>query len=153
MPSSLTVDSQSFDIAGAWHHNRSLRRLRSSIRTRGNNRLIPNVDGQIGYPVRRDESVVDMELMVFGLKDQTGTPHADSMSGLDENLAYLEDWVHDHLDGSTAAWPAVLVTTSGRTFEADVQILNWQVMADNGPQVVIGYDLRIPAGIWTETTP
>lgn len=151
MATSLTIDSQSLDIAGAWQHNRSIRRLRSTIRSRGESRAIPSMEGRLAKPVVRDEVIVDLELMVFGTNDRLGSAHADEMSGLDENLDYLEGWVHDHIDGTTDTWTAELVTTSGFTYEAQVQILNWQILRDNGPQVVVSYDLRIPAGIWTQT--
>jgi hypothetical protein len=149
----LIVDSQSFDIEGAWKHNRSLRRLRSTIRTRGDNAVIAERPGRKAFAPIRDEVVVDMELMVFGRVDGTGTPHADVEEGLDENLAYLEDWVLDRTDGSVVTCLAQLETRSGRTFEADVQLLNWQILQENVTQVVIGYDIRIPLGMWTETTP
>lgn len=149
----LVFDGQAFDIEGAWKHNRSLRRLRSTIRTRGESRIIEGVEGRTPYVVLKDEIVVDLELMVYGVNDGTGTPHSDVLEGLDENLAYLEDFVYDHTDQSAATWTAVLETVSGRTFEAQAQILNWQIAQENVTQVVVGYDLRIPAGVWTETTP
>lgn len=146
----LTIDSQSFDIPGAWKHNRSLRRLRSTIVTRGDNRKVPGPPGTYANPTRRDEVIVDLELMVFGQRNSLGAPHMNVLAGLDENLLYLEEFVHDHTNGETAAWPAVLETPSGRTFETDVQILNFQIAQENAVQVVVGYDLRIPSGRWTE---
>lgn len=148
--SGLTIDSQSFDIEGAWKHNRSLRRLRSTVATRGESIAMPYVAGRTAFPTRPDEVVVDMELMVFGIRDSAGSLHTDRLAGLDENLAYLEDFVLDHTDGTTTTWTATLETPSARTWTAEVQILNWQILQENGVQVVIGYDLRIPAGRWTE---
>lgn len=147
----LTIDGQSFDIEGAWKHTRSLRRLRSTIRTRGENQPIPGVAGTADYPVLRDEVVVDLELMVFGRNDAAGTPHASVLAGLDENLAYLDDWIADHTDGTASTYAATLETNSGATYTADVQILNWQPAQENVTQVVMSYDLRIPAGIWVPT--
>ena len=149
----LTINAQLLDIAGAWQHNRSLRRLRSTIRTRGETRLIPNVVGRRSYPVMLDEVIVDLELMVFGRNNAAGTPYLDHLEGLDDNLATLETFVRGLADGATADYPATLETASGRTFTTDVQILNWQIAQENAVQVVIGYDLRIPSGVWTETTP
>lgn len=146
----LTIDGQSFDIEGAWKHNRSLRRLRSTIRTRGENRMVPGTAGVIANPVRLDQTIVDLELMVMGQNDGAGTPHVSMLQGLDLNLDYLEDWVRSHADGTTATWAATLVTTGG-TFTSDVQILNWQIAQENAVQVVVGYDLRIPSGTWTQT--
>ena len=149
----LTFDSQSLDIDGAWKHNRSLRRLRSTVQTRGESRLIPKVAGRKAYPLLLDEVVVDLELMVFGRNNAAGTPHLDRLAGLDDNLAFLDDFVRDRANGTTATYTAALETASGRTFETEAQILNWQVADENAVQVVMSYDLRIPSGTWTETTP
>lgn len=150
----LTIDSQSLDIEGAWKHNRSLRRLRSTIRTRGESRLVPNVAGRSAYTVLADEVIVDLELMVYGTNNAAGTPYADPVEGLTDNLITLEDFVLARVDaGSAATLPATLELPGARTFTANVQILNWGIAQENGANVVIGYDLRIPAGVWTETTP
>lgn len=146
----LTIDGQSFDIEGAWKHNRSLRRLRSTIATRGENRRVPGTAGVIANPVRLDQVTVDLELMVMGQNDGTGTPHASMLQGVDENLDYLEDFVRSLADGTTSTYPATLVTTGG-TYTTDVQILNWQIAQENAVQVVVGYDLRVPSGTWTKT--
>ena len=145
----LIVDGQSLDIAGAWQHNRSLRRLRNTVATRGDNQPVPGAAGTNAYPVVRHEIVVDLELMVFGINDGSGAPHSGLLAGLDENLETLADWAATHADGSTATWAATLETNSGTVYEAEVQLLNWQIAAEEVTKVVIGYDLRIPAGIWT----
>jgi hypothetical protein len=147
----LTIAGQSLDIAGAWNHNRSLRRLRDTVVTRGENRLIPKVAGRRAYAQMLDEMVVDLELQVYGTNNAAGTPYGDKLVGLDENLDYLSDWVRSLIDGTTATRAATLETKSGATYTADVQILNWTVAVENVTQVVIGYDLRIPSGVWTET--
>ena len=144
----LTIDGQSLDIEGAWKHNRSLRRLRSTITTRGENQAVEGVPGTSDYPVIRHETVVDLELMVFGRNNAAGTPHASLLAGLDTNLAFLDDWVADHTDGSTSTYAATLETASGASFTADVQIINWQIAQENAVQVVMSYDLRVPSGIW-----
>ena len=145
----LTIDGQSLDIEGAWKHNRSLRRLRSTAASRGDNRIIPGTAGRTAYPVLRDEVIVDLELIVSGSNDAAGTPHASLIAGLDENLAFLDDWMRDHMDGSAATYTATLETASGTTYTTPVQILNWQVASEHAVQVVMSYDLRIPSGTWT----
>ena len=147
--SGLTIDSQSFDIAGAWKHNRSLRRLRSTIATKGENGPKPGQAGRTPYGVLPDEVIVDLELIVFGANNAAGTPHADIVTGLDTNMAFLDDWVRDHADGTTATWTASYLAPNGTTYTTGVQVLNWRIMQDNAISVVIGYDLRIPSGTWT----
>lgn len=149
----LIVDGQSLDIPGAWKHNRSLRRLRDTIASRGENRVISKVPGRRAYAPILDQTIVDLELDVFGRKDSAGIDHADTLDGLDENMDYLSDWVRAHIDGATATWPATLETKSGRTYSGNVQLRNWQVAQEEVTKVVIGYDVIIPAGTWTETTP
>ena len=148
----LVVAGQSLDIEGAWKHNRSLRRLRDTIVTRGESALIPKVPGRRGYAPMRDEMVVDLELMVMGTNNAAGTPYVDRLDGLDTNLDTLTDWVNGLTDGSTATWPATLTTKNDSTYTADVQVLNWMVAEENVTQVVISYDLRIPSGVWTQTS-
>ena len=150
MAFSLTIAGQSLDIEGAWQHNRSLRRLRDTIVSRGESALIPKVAGRRAYAPIRDEMVVDLELMVFGRNNAAGTPHATVLAGLDANLDTLTDWANARIDGTSATWAATLTTNSGATYTADVQILNWQVAQENVTQVVISYDLRIPSGIWAQ---
>lgn len=145
----LTIDGQSLDIEGAWKHNRSLRRLRSTASSRGENRIIPGTAGTTAYPVLRDEVVVDLELIVSGSNDRLGAPYASLVAGLDSNLDYLDDWMRAHMDGSAATYTASLETANGTTYTTPVQILNWQVAAEHGTQVVMSYDLRIPSGTWT----
>lgn len=145
----LTIESQSLDIDGAWRHNRSLRRVLSTIETRGDSRIVPTVDGRTPYLLRRDEAVIDLELMVFGLNDQASTPYADVIEGLHANLAYLTDFVVTGLANVTLG--AVLELTDGTTYESEVQILNWHIMKDDGTKAVVSYDLRVPSGVWTES--
>lgn len=145
---SLTIAGQSLDIPGAWQHNRSLRRLRSTVRSRGDNRVVPSAAGTTAYAVRRTEVVVGLELMVFGGNDAAGTPHADLVAGLDANLAFLDDWAADRMDGTTATWAGSYLAPNGTTYTADVQLLNWEIAQENVTQVLIAYDLRIPSGIW-----
>ena len=145
----LTIDSQLLDIEGAWKHNRSLRRLRSTIATKGENGPKPGQHGTTAYGVLLDEVVIDLELIVFGANNAAGTPHADVITGLDTNLAYLDDWVRDHANGTTSTWTASYEAPNGTTYTTGVQVINWQIAQENATQVVIGYDLRIPSGTWT----
>lgn len=148
----LTIDSQSLDIPGAWEHDLSLGRLRSVIKSRGSSRLLPNLPGRRPYPILPDEVVVDLVLEVYGDKDSTGASHVSIYAGLEDNLTYLTDFVLDGWDGATTTRPAVLEMPGGRTFSADVQILNWQVLRHEPTIAYVSYDLHVPAGVWTETT-
>ena len=147
----LAVESQSLDIAGAWQHNRSIRRLMSNVKVRGENRIKPGVGGRTARTLMRDETITDLELMVFGINDSTGSAHSDVIAGLHENLWYLNDWALDTIASTTLT--TVLTLTDSRTFETEAQILNWQVAKDDGTVATISYDLRIPSGWWWETTP
>ena len=143
----LTIAGQSLDIDGAWKHNRSLRRLITTFEAKGDNGPKPGQAGATAFPILPGEMIVDLELMVYGRNDGTGTPHASMLAGLDENLAYLCAWARGLADGTTDTYAASLEVNGGQTFTADVQVLNWRIAAENVTQVVISYDLRIPSGI------
>ena len=147
----LTIDSQSFDIPGFAEHDDSLGRLWGAVNARGGNRLVPQVAGRRAYPMLPDEVTVDMQLEVYGVKDNAGVAHADEFVGLSDNLLWLRDFVTSRLDGTTAAVPASLEVVGGRVFEADVQIINWQVVRYAPTVAYVSYDLRVPGGVWTET--
>lgn len=147
----LTIDSQSFDVPGAWEHTTSIARLIATARGRGDNQPMPYLTGRPAHRLWLDEIVVDLELEVFGDVDSTGTPHADEYIGLEDNLLFLMDFVADRMSSTDATVPATLETHGGRMFTADVQILNLQLVRHAITVAYVSYDLRIPAGRWTET--
>jgi len=150
----LTIASQSLDITGAWEHNMSLTRLIGTAQSRGSNRLIPNNAGRTAYAILRDEVIVDLELEIYGVKNSAGAAHANEFDGLTANMAYLYDFVLDGMaSGAAATRAATLELPNSRTFTADVQILNWRVVRQDVLVAYVSYDLRIPGGIWTDTTP
>lgn len=147
----LIIDAQPFDLEGFCEHNASIGRLLVTASSRGGNRRLPNLAGRRPYPIQVDEVVVDLELEVFGDVDHAGVAYADPFVGLSDNLLFLQDFVLDRM-GAAATVPAVLNVDGGRTFEADVQILNLQLARHAITMAYVSYDLRIPAGRWTETT-
>ena len=146
----LTIDGQSFDLPGAWEHDLSLGRLLATARSRGETSTMPYVQGTTPFPLRRDEVIVDLTMQVFGDKDSTGTPHANEYLGLADNLLFLTDFVADRMDGTTDTYTATLDVHGARTFTAEVQILNFQLVRHALTVAYVAYDLRIPAGRWTE---
>ena len=150
MAVSLTIDSQDLDIAGAWHHyDGSLLRLLSTVASRGDNRLIPNVEGRVAYASLVDEHTVDLEMVVYGAKNGSGTPHANTVDGLAANLATLRTFVLAGLTSDPDATRPATLTVGASTWTADVQILNWQLARWTGHHAFISYDLRVPSGVWT----
>lgn len=145
----LTLGGQSFDLAGFAEHDDSLGRLWGAATARGSTRLIPHVDGRRAYPMRPDEVTVDLQLEVYGEKDNTGAAHVDEFTGLSANLLWLRDFVVATWDGTNATVAASLETVGGSAYTADVQILNWQVVRYAPTVAYVAYDLRIPGGVWT----
>lgn len=146
----LTIDGQSFDIDGAWEHDKSLGRLLGSLRSRGSSRLVPGSAGTLPNPIRPTEVIVDMALQVLGTKNAVGTPYADEFAGVTDNLIFLRDFVADRMDGTIKTVPAVFEAPGGRQFTTGVQILNWDIARHEGLIAFVTYDLRIPSGVWTE---
>ena len=145
----LTIDGQSFDVPGAWEHDLSLARLVVDVATRGANRLVPGTAGVIPRPIRTTELLVDLQLEVFGDKNQAGVAHANEFDGLMDNLIFLRGFVTARADGVETTQAAVLDTGS-RSFTTDVQIINWRLARHALTVAFISYDLRIPSGVWTE---
>lgn len=149
----LTINGQSFDLDGFAEHTTSLARLWGAVTTRGENRTIPGAEGRKALAPIVDEVTIDMELDVFGVNDNTGTPHANETVGVSDNVLWLRDFVAALADGSTDTVTASLEVLGSRTFGAEVQILNFQVVNLGTSVARVLYDLRIPGGTWTETTP
>lgn len=147
----LTIDAQSFDVPGAFEHTTSIARLLTTVRSRGDNQPMPYLTGRPAQRLWMDEVVVSLDLEVFGDVDNAGTPHADEYIGLEDNLLFLLDFVADRASDVDATVPATLETHGGRTFTADVQILNLQLVRHAITVAYVSYDLRIPAGRWAET--
>lgn len=147
----LTIDGQSFDIDGAWEHDKSIGRLLGALRSRGHSRLVPGSAGVLANPIRPTEVIVDLVLEVYGEKNNLGAAHADVFAGVTDNLIFLRDFVKARMDGTTKTVPAVFEAPGGRRFTTGVQILNWDIARHESTVAFVTYDLRIPSGVWTET--
>lgn len=109
-------------IVGAWIVT-DYTPLLAEANQRGNNRLIPHVDGLVAYRKRRDETRIVVPIEVFGVCDVDGLPYADPVSGLEQNILYLNEMVVAPTGTGDGTRVAVL-TLPDVTLTADVQVVD-----------------------------
>lgn len=139
----LEVEGVSLHKPGAWRIRRSLIRLLGGPAKRGENTLIPTRDGRDPNPLRVDQTIYDLEMLVEGRLNGSGTPYADEIDGKVTNLLYLRNLLavpEGELD-------AVLYLPSGSPLTAAIQITNWVVVNDEGTSAVVTFDVVVPAGM------
>lgn len=142
----LKLDSISTQIEGAWQINRSLLRLLGGPAKRGQNRILPTVAGRTANTKRPDQTIYDLEMLVKGNKNHLGVSYPDAIEGKAMNLRFLQVRYGE----AQGLLPAVLYLPDDSTLEADVQVDNWEVVADNGVSAMVAFDLVLVAGVWTE---
>lgn len=113
---------------------------------RGNNVVIPGAVGTRAYPRRFDQSVWSLHMIISGFVDDMGVEYADEEVGLETNLAYLQTNVIDPPTPPTATRSASLLTPSGNTLTADVQVTGFDRGAKNLGLMRAVLELTIPGG-------
>lgn len=89
---------------------------------RGQNIIIPGLEGRRARLRRADETDYALPFVVSGIVDLDGAPTDDEEEGLRDNLLYLRSTVLDPTGDETR--PAQLVSPDGlTTLTADVQIM------------------------------
>jgi hypothetical protein len=143
--SAVTLKSIQMIKDGAWRLSMgSVSRLFSAT-YRGENRTLPGVAGRVVRPIVLDQLIVDMELHVLGMKDNTGAAHTNVTVGKVENLAYL--WTQLGLESA----PVTLAVDTGVSqYTAQVQVTNWMVLREGNTNATVTFDLVIPAGKLTK---
>lgn len=80
---------------------------------RGDDRLVPLVDGVVPYPRRPDVTVRTLRVHIFGDYDHEGNAHTDGRAGLWANIAYLRDNVADPVTSGDGTRPIVVHLPDG----------------------------------------
>ena len=111
---------------------------------RGTNTLIPDLEGRIAQPRRKDEATRTLECVIIGDCDTAGVAHADRVKGLWTNWNTLKAGL---LSYGTTTITASLVTPTGSTVSGPVQIVDHE-LGETGTSGVLTFtlDLVIPAG-------
>ena len=119
---------------------------------RGDDRLIPQRDGE--KPLRRRIAAmrVQVPLIVYGDADQDGMPYSEGRAGLRANLVYLEEaFMVPNLSNADGTWPLVLHLPAGETLSGDCIVNPPLQLAPKSPTTVLCVlDIKIPAGVLTE---
>lgn len=100
----------------------NLERLWQQVEVRGEDRLIPGVNGVIAYRRRVTTRTVDLDFAITGDVDQAGNPVADGLVGLETNLDYLYANAFEPLTTADGTRPATLTKPSGATRTANVHV-------------------------------
>lgn len=90
---------------------------------RGEDRLLPSVAGVIAYPRRLTVTRYDLRLLVVGDVDSAGSPTADSVIGLQNNIEYIRANVLAPVVSSTGTRAGVLTLPSAATRSATIHVL------------------------------
>lgn len=113
--------------------------------TRGENILIPFMEGRFTTGRTRDERSDSLQLLIVGTCDPTGEPTPDPHVGLEENVMWLNDNLFDYAD---VRYPLEVELTlpSGAKREGIIQIgtvkYGWEV----GVAVTATVDYTLPYG-------
>ncbi len=139
----LEVENVSLRQPGAWQIGRSLTRLLGGPAKRGENTLIPTRAGRDPNPMRVDQGVYDLEMLVMGRFDGDGMPYTDEIDGKVSNLLYLRSL----LVIPEGTLFAELHLPDASTLTGMIQVINWVVVRDDGGTATVTFDVVVPAGM------
>lgn len=127
----------------------SLVPLWSGAEVRGQDRILPGVNGVRAYKRRPTVTSLVFRGIVFGLQDREGTPYADFRAGLHANLDVLLTQIVEPVttgDGTHAAtW-----VRPGTDKTADVHVVGFTTSDGAVPwEVAFALEISIPAGRFT----
>lgn len=116
---------------------------------RGDDRLVPLVDGVVPYPRRPDVTVRTLRVHIFGDYDHEGNAHTDGRAGLWANIAYLRDNVADPVTSGDGTRPIVVHLPDGDTLEGDAHVgpLEWSVQSPVWALATLDVSLPVPLTI------
>lgn len=144
----LTVNSVSLNTV-AWDIS-DLTDLWFHYDVRGEDRILPGVNGVIPYRRRRAPTRHDLTIWIVGDVAANGTPFADPKIGMETNLATLDTNVIAPTNVGDGTRAASLAMPSGATRTASIHVLGLvkQQIHFNGTQSIMEATLQIsiPAG-------
>lgn len=144
----LVINSVSLNVDGCCYVEDHLPLLDMVVR--GDSTLIPGVAGRDPNPVRIDELITSVRLIIMGRNNFSGGTHSNARLGIYTNILHLL---------TNVATPGTSPVTRTATFTLPsglgsktcaLQVLPPFQWASGGPEKVRGVlRLRIPAGVWT----
>ena len=136
-PEYLTIGTVIIGTEACWCEN--LRVLHSTA-YRGEDRIIPNVAGSIGYARKLTSVTHLLELRIFADVDSDGLAHASFAAGLTANIAEIASVADGTL--RTVVW----TLGDGTTRSADCQLTDLTVGERAGLYQPATLTLNVPAG-------
>lgn len=148
----VVIDSEYLEINGvplataAWRIT-DLSPLFDAPVVRGDDLLIPYLDGRKPKRRRVDARRMAFPLVIFGDYDSDGNATGDARVGLAANVDFLVGNLGFAIGAGDGTVPAVWHRRDGSTRTADVHVIGPLEVAALGPTAVRGVlDLNVPAG-------
>lgn len=141
----LSIDGVELVNCPAWTIL-SLAPLYDSPDTRGENVVIPGNHGSYPTPRRRAERVVNLDFVLLGTVDRSGTPYSDQNQGLTRNIRYLRDNVIDPIDTGDGCRTATMVDPDGRSWVGRVQVQPLRIGSTGKGYALCTFGLLLPEG-------
>ena len=138
------IDGQ--DMSGPAWQPLNLEQLWLPASNRVNNRVIPDVTGSEPFRPRKAERSVDIQLVIAGDVDQTGSSNSDETEGFTDNIDTITANVVDPPSAPTKTRTSTLTMPDGTTRTAEIQVVGfeYQPIGNNMARGVL--TITIPAG-------
>lgn len=117
----LSIDSPAFSLNTYGWMVQNLSSLWFEAEYAGENRLIPGMDGRLGFPRELDQKDFSLVFYVTGAFDKDGNANTDVWAGLEDNLEELWDGAFAPVGTGDGALACTLTTPSGTDRTARVQ--------------------------------
>jgi hypothetical protein len=141
----LEIDGVSLHRSAWWITD--LKPLWGSPEVRGADRSIPGVNGVKAYRRRPTVTLIVLELIVVGEYDRFDALTAiDPVDQLEENVAYLREFVTDPTNVGDGTRPAVHHLPSGETRSGPVHVVKFTPADSAISEITFALGLSIPGG-------
>lgn len=138
------IDGQ--DMSGPAWQPLNLEQLWLPAPNRVRNRVVPGVAGSTAFRPRVAERAVDIQLIIAGDVNQSGTPNGDETEGFTDNIDTITTNVVDPPTAPTKTRTSTLTMPDGTTRTAEIQVVgfSYEPIGNNMARGVLS--IVIPAG-------
>ncbi len=148
MNETLTIGGVSLNVRG-FCLVPDLTPLLSGSAQRGDDRRVPGTAGVIANRRRRDVTLVNLDLLIFGDNTVAGVPHPNIRTGIYRNLKHLQANVTNPLATGDGTRTATLTWQGETPVSKPVHVLGSIDTADAGTTMVRGVlRLSFPVGLF-----
>ncbi len=112
----------------------------------GEDWTVPGRHGALANPRWRQPATRSMELLIIGDVDPDGDPNDDRIVGLEENVAWLQEWVEHTVASLEGTRTLVLTLPSGATRTGEVHVGPMQLGSVISGAFTATLEVQIPDG-------